>query len=55
MALGFKVEPDLIRALDEEAERLSAEQEVGRAKVSRTEVIKMVLYQWLAERKRRHK
>lgn len=51
-ALGFKVEPDLVRALDEEAERMTSKQEPGRGKVSRTEVIKMVLYQWLADRKR---
>lgn len=55
VALGFKVEPDLVQALDAEAVRLSAEQPLGRAKVSRTEVIKTVLYAWLGDRKRRQK
>lgn len=50
-SLGFKVDPELLRALDAEAERMSALQPPGRAKVSRTEVIKVVLYEWLAKKR----
>jgi hypothetical protein len=53
VSLGFSVEPDLIRALDAEAERLTTEQPSGRGRVSRTEVIKMVLYRWLDDQKKR--
>jgi hypothetical protein len=48
--IGFKADPDLVRALDEEAARLTAERGPGASKVSRTEVIKVVLARWLAER-----
>ena len=48
--IGFKAEPDLVRALDDEAARLTAERGPGASKVSRTEVIKVVLARWLAER-----
>jgi hypothetical protein len=48
--LSFKAEPKLLEALDAEAERMSAEQPPGRAKLSRTEMIKIALFEWLAAR-----
>ncbi|MGB8298059.1 MAG: hypothetical protein WCG85_21785 [Polyangia bacterium] len=36
--------------MDAEAERMSAEQPPGRAKLSRTEMIKIALFEWLAAR-----
>lgn len=48
--IGFKAEPELVRALDDEAARLTAERGPGASKVSRTEVIKVVLARWLADR-----
>ncbi|MBN2573554.1 MAG: hypothetical protein JXP73_03240 [Deltaproteobacteria bacterium] len=48
--IGFKAEPKLVRALDEEAARLTAERGPGASKVSRTEVIKVILARWLADR-----
>jgi hypothetical protein len=50
IALGFKAAPDLVQALDQEAARLTAERGPGASKVSRTEVIKLVLAKWLADR-----
>lgn len=46
--LGFKVSQDLVSALDDEAEARSDAQEPGRAKVSRTDVIRVALHEWLA-------
>lgn len=48
-ALSFKVSPALIRALDAEAARLTAERGPGASKVSRTEAVKVILGRWLAE------
>jgi len=48
--IGFKAEPDLVRALDEEAARLTSERGPGASKVSRTEAIKVILAHWLATR-----
>lgn len=53
VTLGFRVDPALVSALDTEAERQSAEQPPGKARVSRTDVIKMALYKWLAEQQQR--
>lgn len=49
-ALSFKVAPELIRALDEEAARLTAERGPGASKVSRTEAVKVILAKWLSNR-----
>jgi hypothetical protein len=46
-ALSFKVSPALIRALDAEAARLTAERGPGASKVSRTEAVKVILARWL--------
>jgi hypothetical protein len=48
--LSFKVGDDLIRMLDEEAKRMSAEQPPGRASIARGELIRIALHEWLAER-----
>ena len=45
--LSFKVESKLVKALDAEAARMSAERPEGSARISRTEAIKVVLYRWL--------
>jgi hypothetical protein len=45
--LSFKVEPKLVKALDGEAARMSAERPAGSARISRTEAIKVILYRWL--------
>ncbi len=47
--IGFKAEPDLVRALDAEAARLTADRGPGASKVSRTEAIKVILAKWLAD------
>jgi len=47
--IGFKADPELVRALDEEATRLTAERGPGASKVSRTEAIKVILAKWLAD------
>jgi hypothetical protein len=54
-ALSFKVAPELIRALDAEAARLTAERGPGASKVSRTEAVKVILANWLAARAERSK
>lgn len=50
LPLSFKVAPDLVAALDAEAAKQTAELPPGRAKVSRTDVIRQALYEWLASR-----
>lgn len=50
IALGFKAEPELIEALDAEAARLSAERPPGSARISRAELIKIILHDWLEKR-----
>ena len=45
--IGFKADPELVRALDDEAAHLTAERGPGASKVSRTEAIKVILYRWL--------
>jgi hypothetical protein len=46
--LSFKVGGDLIRALDEEAKAMSAEQPPGRAAISRGELVRILLHEGLA-------
>jgi hypothetical protein len=48
--LSFQVEEDLLTALDNEATRLTAERGPGASKVSRSEMVKVILAKWLAER-----
>jgi hypothetical protein len=48
-ALSFKVPPALIRALDAEAARLTAERGPGASKASRTEAVKVILAKWFAD------
>ena len=48
--IGFKADPELVRALDEEAARLTVDRGPGASKVSRTEAIKVILARWMAER-----
>jgi hypothetical protein len=50
--LSFKVSAALVKALDAEAERMTAERGPGASKVSRTEAVKVILGRWLAERSR---
>ena len=45
--LSFKVEAKLVKALDNEAARMSSERPAGSARISRTEAIKVILYRWL--------
>jgi hypothetical protein len=46
--LSFRVGDALIRALDEEAMAMSAEQPPGRASISRGELIRILLHEGLA-------
>jgi hypothetical protein len=51
--LSFKVSAALIKALDEEAARMTAEKPAGSARISRSEAIKIILNRWLADRSKR--
>ena len=51
--LSFKVSARLVKALDEEAERMTAEKPAGSARISRSEAIKIILNRWLDERSKR--
>ena len=53
--IGFKADPELVRALDEEAARITAERGPAASKVSRTAVNKVVLARWLAERQQQRR
>jgi hypothetical protein len=46
--LSFKASAALIKALDAEADRMSAEKPEGSARVSRSEAIKIILNSWIA-------
>jgi len=48
--LSFQVEDAFLKALDEEAGRLTAERGPGARKVSRSEMVTVILAKWLAER-----
>jgi hypothetical protein len=48
--LSFQVEDLFLKALDEEAARLTAERGPGASKVSRSEMVKVILAKWLAAR-----
>jgi hypothetical protein len=51
--IGFKADPELVRALDEEAAHLTSERGPGASKVSRTEAIKVILAKWMADRSKK--
>jgi len=51
--LSFKATAALIKSLDEEADRMSAEKPAGSARVSRSEAIKIILNKWIADRPKR--
>jgi hypothetical protein len=53
--LSLKVEDELIRLLDEAAKAMSAAQPVGRASVSRGELVRIALHEWLAAYKAKSK
>jgi hypothetical protein len=48
--LSFKVSDALVRALDAEALRLTADRGPGASKVSRSEMVKLILAKWLDAR-----
>jgi hypothetical protein len=48
--LSFRVSDATIKALDAEAARLTAERGPGASKVSRTEMVKMIIARWMGER-----
>jgi hypothetical protein len=50
--LSFRVRPELVRALDDEAARQSKLQDAWRPKLSRSDVVKLVLYGWLDEQRK---
>ena len=48
--LSFQVEDAFLKALDEEAARLTAERGPGARRVSRSEMVTVILAKWLAAR-----
>ena len=50
LSLGIKVDPKLAEALDAEVKVMNAEQPPGRASISRGELIRIALHEWLATR-----
>ena len=48
--LSFQVEDSLVEALDAAAEEMTRTRPPGSAKVARSEVVKVALTKWLAER-----
>ncbi len=50
LSLGIKVDPKLAEALDAEVKLMNAEQPPGRASISRGELIRIALHEWLAAR-----
>jgi hypothetical protein len=50
LTLSFKAAPSLIDALDKEAAIMSSEQPPGRSLISRSELVKIALHQWLESR-----
>ena len=50
LSLGIKVDPKLAEALDAEVKVMNAEQPPGRASISRGELIRIALHEWLAAR-----
>ena len=53
LSLGIKIDPKLADTLDAEAARMSAERPPGSAKISRGELIRIIIIEWLAARKPR--
>lgn len=47
--LSFQVEDAFLKALDAEAERLTVERGPGARKVSRSEMVTVILAKWLAD------
>ncbi len=52
LSLGIKIDPKLAEALDAEAARMTAERPPGSAKISRGELIRVILLEWLAAREK---
>ena len=50
--LSFKVEDELVRLLDEETEIMNREQPRGRSAISRGELVRLALYDWIEQRKK---
>ena len=52
MGPGIKIDPKLAEALDAEAARMTAERPPGSAKISRGELIRIIILQWLETREK---
>jgi hypothetical protein len=50
--LSFKVEDELVRFLDEETVAFNREQPRGRSAVSRGELVRLALYEWIEARRK---
>ena len=50
--LSFKVEDELVRFLDEETIAFNREQPRGRSAVSRGELVRLALYEWIEARRK---
>lgn len=48
--LSFQVSEDLVAVLDTEAARMTAERGLGASKVTRSELVNMILSEWAAAR-----
>jgi hypothetical protein len=51
--LSFQVEDAFLKALDKEAERLTAERGPGARKVSRSEMVTVIIAKWMSDRAER--
>ena len=51
--LSFQVEDASLKALDAEAERLTAERGPGARKVSRSEMVTVIIAKWMSDRAKR--
>jgi hypothetical protein len=51
--LSFQVEDSFLKALDEEALRLTTERGPGARKVSRSEMVTVILAKWMADRSKK--
>jgi hypothetical protein len=50
LSLGIKIDPKLAETLDAEAARMTAERPPGSAKISRGELIRVIIHEWLEAR-----
>jgi hypothetical protein len=50
--LSFKVEDELVHLLDEETAAFNREQPRGRSAVSRGELVRLALYEWIEARRK---